>query len=336
MNKAMTIGLSVSMATVLSFGLVGCGNSNNATDTPSPATATTEVAVERSAPGVTESNDIKMALQKATVFTENNVIMTSSGKKFTITSSGELATTQDKLSPAVGEKFYAINYTYTTSESAYMDDENKVTLTINGDTSTLGKSLYEEGTLLVSAPVDAEIILGFQDNGITQNINFQDAKRVVGVADGLYENSVGKLSDPSTTEVRQVADVKVTLKLSYAEATRQAYVGEDSALKWADDGKGTWVLLSLDDPAWDTGGHSAQLKDPTNKILLKDAKGNEYTGIKTDAGSSAGDATFAFKVPLNTDEFTIHTENSISLTSWGDNIGATGNIVTEKVKISFK
>jgi uncharacterized lipoprotein YehR (DUF1307 family) len=332
MKNVLSSAVSISIVSILSMSLVGCGPSQssqtNENSTPS-ASATAETPKEEK--GLVRSYDTKLSLREAKEFDDDNYLRIGTNNELKISSSGYLDKSQEEKDPAGGEKFHAINYTYKAIENSKAPA--KITLTINGSTKPLVGSLYKEGTLLVSAPENAEIELSIQIDGVTQTIGFKDAKRKTkGVAETWYQSPVGKLTDANVSIPVNVAKYVATLNYTVKDATRTPYSASET-LGWADNGKKTWVIIEIDTPEWTISKDSITKTKRENKISLKDAQGNSYAPIVSNSGSKS---QIAFAVDPKLTDFTLHTESSVSLDLFGESVGATGPVVSDQVKISFE
>lgn len=330
-----TAGLS--LFAILATGVTACGN-NSPEPNPqasSSASASSNPAVQREDKGYTATYSDKLALKDKKEFSDENYLRVGDDNDFKITAYGFLDTDQQQKTPADGEVFHAINYTYKPVDVGYNQDPLKVTLTVDGETKALSAGLSKEGTLLVSAPKDDHIELNIQRDGLTQTIDFKNAERKTkDIAQAWYEPSEGKLTDANVTLNATVDQYTATLKYTVKDAIRTAYDPADN-LGWADNGKKAWVILKLDNPKWTVSKDSVTKSYKERKITLKDSKGKEYEAI-TSSDSGSEETKAAFEVPVDMNDFTLHTENSVELDLFGKTIGATDVLTSDQVKISFE
>jgi hypothetical protein len=337
MKKILGYTASLSLVALLATGMTGCGNnspgSNNQASPSASATPTAEV--QREDRGYMAAYADKLALKDKKEFSDDNYLRVGEDNDFKITAYGFLETDQQQKSPADGEVFHAINYTYKPVDVPYNQDPPKVTLTVNGETKALSTGLSKEGTLLVSAPKDDGIELNIQRDGVTQTIGFKDAERKTkDIAQAWYEPSEGKLTDANVKLDTAISGYTATLKYTVKDAVRTAYDPADK-LGWADNGKKAWVILNLDNPKWTVSKDSVTKSYKESKITLKDAKGKEYTAV-TSSASGSEETKAAFEVPVDMNDFTLHTENSVELDLFGKTIGTTDVLTADQVKISFE
>lgn len=335
MKKILGYTAGLSLVAVLATGMTACGNKApepNTQASPSASTSPSQ-AVQREDKGYTAVYSDKLALKDKKEFSDNNYLRVGDDNDFKITAYGFLDTDQQQKSPADGEVFHAINYTYKPVTAGYNEDPPKVTLTLDGETKTLSAGLSKEGTLLVSAPKDDDIELNIQRDGVTQTIDFKNAERKTkDIAQAWYEPSEGKLTDANVSLNANVDQYTATLKYTVKDAVRTAYDPAEN-LGWADNGKKAWVILDITTPEWTVSKDSLLKTNRESKISLKDAKGNSYPSVVSNDGDKA---KVAFEVPVDMNDFTLHTENSTDIESYGKKLGSTGVLTADQVKISFE
>lgn len=334
MKKILGSAVSVSIITMLSLSITGCSPQESNNPSPAPAvSATADPETPKEEKGFVASYQTKMSLQDEKKFTDNNYLKVGTDNKFSINASGFLEQDKENKAPADGEKFHAINYSYDLLDLAYDEKPPVVTFTIDGKTRDVNQNLFKEGTLLVSAPENASIDINIQRDGVTQTIGFKDAERKSeGIADTWYQTSQGKITDASVSLPVTVKEYTATLKYTVKEAVRTPYDSHDS-LGWADNGKKTWIILDIDSPEWTVNNSTITKADQEGKISLKDSNGKTYTPVSAKDNTSN---KVAFEVDPDQTNFTVHTENSMTLNSFGQNVGTTGTVTSDAVKISFE
>lgn len=335
MKKILGYTAGFSLVAVLATGMTGCGiNSPQPNDQiSSSASSSPEPEVQREEKGYMAAYSDKLALKDKTDFTDDNYLRVGDDNDFKITAYGFLETNQQQKAPADGEVFHAINYSYDPVSTGYNEDPPKVTLTVDGETKTIPTGLTKEGTLLVSASKDDDIELNIQRDGVTQTIDFKNAERKTkDIAQAWYLPSEGKLTDANVSLDTTVDQYTANLKYTVKDAVRTPYDAADN-LGWADNGKKAWVIISITTPEWTISKDSLLKTNRESKISLKDSKGNSYPSVVSNDGDNA---TVAFEVPADMNDFTLHTENSTDVESYGKKLGSTGVLSADQVKISFE
>jgi hypothetical protein len=319
---------ALSIAALLLTGATGCSS------TPADSSPTQQETVDntpRAEKGAYNTFDRKLTVKDENKFSENNYLATSDKEKFSITSYGHLETAAfelngESLKPADGEVFHTINYSSTSTTG-------KASFDVNGTTTVFKDALPISGTLVISAPENATILLNIEDNDLTQSIDIKTAKRTTqGLADVWYKKTVGKVTDGivSTSAVLQGKTIK--LDYSISDATRTAYSNEN---KWADGGKSSWVILSGTDVEWGVPSNGSPANKDT-KFTLVDEKGTEYVAESEGPETYSSNMKLEFKVPATADSFTLKSVNNADVSYWGEIVGKVPTISNDQVKISFK
>lgn len=321
MFKAVKL-IPITATLILLTSATGCTS-----PTPTPSMTATIPAAEK---GVSTDIARKIPLQSEMRFTDDNFLITQENEKITINAYGKLDTVafkegEEAKKPAEGEVFHAINYISTTGTQV------KPSLDVDGKAITLSKKLSGEGTLIVSAPEEAKIILNLASNDLTQSIDFKTAERTsIGVADVWYRGTEGTITNGTVSETFAIQGKNVVLDYAVTKATRTAYSPTN---KWADAGKSAWVVIDGKKPAWkipDNGGTD----NVTQKFTLKDATGKEYALVETPE-SSTDSMHLEFKVPANVDSYILKLDSSADITYFGE-VQGTATITSEKAQIAFK
>lgn len=333
MNKAVSNTVTISIATLLVLGLSSCTTDHtNHNQNPTPSASETSASIPRQASGYIATYPEIMELKDAANFEENNFLAVSTTRQLTINSYGTVEKSPGDFAPAENEVFHAVHYSYIPPKSG--DERAALTISINGETKPLGVDLLDKGTLLISAPQDAEILLGWELEDVKQEISIKDAKRATpGVADGFYGNPVGKVDNGTVSKVVPVGDISPTLKYSVLEAVRTPYIKEES-IGWAEGGKNTWVVLNMSPVEWELQGFDP-LQSP-NEALLVDDDGKTYTPKLITDGVTTDNNKLAFSVPADKTTFTLQTNIEAEFTSWGKKAGSTGTIENNDTKITFE
>lgn len=319
----------LSLAALILVGASGCGSA--ADTTPQNQTSETKDTTPQAQKGKWTVFDRKLNIKDGKKFTENNFLATSETSRFSIDAYGIL----DKVAfdetgsmrPADGEVFHAINYTSDGSSTS------KVSFDIDGTTNIVEKPLGASGTLIISAPQDAEITLNLEDLDLTQSIDLKTAKRTTeGLADVWYGKTVGKVADGIVSTSTVVSNHTVKLSYAISSAKRTAYSQNN---KWADGGKSAWVVLDGTNPEWDIP-NSGYEKDAVHKIVIVDEKGKEYSPEGVEADSYGGKMHLEFKVPADDDTFTVKSDSSTGISYFGEVVATIPSLKTSQAKISFK
>lgn len=320
---------ALSIAAFMLTGVTAC-------ETPTPAAPEIQQPAEDTTPkaekGVTNVLDSKLSVQNEVKFAEENYLALDGKEKFTIDAYGTVdkavfEVNGESLKPADGEVFHAINYTSTSSVSGASYD-------VDGTTAIIEQPMGATGTIVISAPQGAEIILNLESNDLTQSINLKTAERTTkGLADVWYKKTIGKVSEGIVSSSAVLQDKTVKLDYSVSEATRTAY--SDTG-KWADGGKSAWVILDGTKPEWTVPNNGSPDNQNTTFTLIDD-KGAEYA-LESDSseGSYGEEMRLEFKVPPTVDSLTLKSVSNSNVSYWGEIVGKVPTITTNQVKVSFK
>lgn len=151
---------------------------------PSPSTSPTPEQ-EVLEPGAIFSTSASMKLTDEKKFESNNYLMVGEegDAKFAISSYGTIKEDGQKRIASDGEVLHAINY--------YHSGRAKISIGVNGEAKEIS-GLHNDGTLVISADKNAEIVIRATTNGITQEIDFKTATRMSeGIAEAWYSSPIG-------------------------------------------------------------------------------------------------------------------------------------------------
>lgn len=318
----------LSLAALMLTGVTACSPAGSQPEIQQ----TTEDTTPKAEKGVHNVLDRKLTVKDEVKFSENNYLALSEKEKFTIDAYGTIEqlafeVNGESLKPAKDEVFHAINYTSTAAGS-------KASFDVNGTTTIIEQPLGATGTLVISAPQDAEILLNLESNDLTQTITFKTAERTTeGLADVWYKKTVGKVSEGIVSSSAVLQEKTVKLDYTISDATRTAY---STTNKWADGGKSSWIILDGKKPEWSVP-NSGSPDNQSTKFTLLDDKGTEYI-VESDSseGSYSDEMRLEFKVPPTVDSFTLKSISNSDVSYWGKIVGKVPTITTEQVKISFK
>lgn len=333
MNKATSVTLGLSLSTILAFSMTGCGEDKaKPSESQTTQSSSPTPQINREEPGYAASYKNSMELKDQKDFKENNFIATSPESKFTITSYGTVDKDGSNMAPAEGEVFHTIHYTYTDSES--LDARPKAFITVNGTTKAFTSTLFDQGTIVIAAPKDAEVLFGLNLENVSQTINVKTAERKsVGIADVLYVDTKGNIENGTISMPVPAGGVTPTLSYTVLDAQRLPYLEEES-LGWAENGKNAWVVLDMSPVSWKLPGFD-QLKGKS-KATLVDDEGNKYKATFLSEGNTTDNNKLAFNVPADKKSFTVLTETSADFSSWGKSAGKIENAQNDQTKITFE
>lgn len=332
MNKAAAITISISISALLALGVTGCAPSGNSGNASPSSSTSVPPELPRQSKGYLASYEKALDLKDAKEFTANNFLAVSETSRFTIKAYGTVETNQSGMHPAAGEVFHSVHYTYVKTEPG--ENRPQPTVTINGETKPFTSILFDQGTLMVSAPADAEVLFGLNFDGVTQNIELKTAERKsLGVSDTWYADQNGKVENGNVSMEVPVGGITPTLSYTVIEAKRLPYLEEES-LGWAEKGKNTWVVLDMSPVAWKLAGFD-QLKGKS-KATLVDDEGNKYTSTFLSEGNTTDNNKLAFSVPTDKTSFIVLTETSADFSSWGKSAGKAEGIPNDQTKITFE
>lgn len=333
MNKATKTTVNISLAILFSLVLSGCDtNHENHNQSPSPNASPTQNNVPRQPAGYIASYPEIMELKDSKEFTENNYLAIYPDRKFTINSYGILDENKSNMAGNGDEVLHAVNYAFDLPKPG--NPQVSLRLSVNGEVKPLGNELSDKGTLIVSAPKDAEVLFRTELEGVVQTIDLKTAERQTkGVADGYYGNPVGVVENGNITAITPVGDISPTLKYSVLEAIRSPYLKEES-IGWADAGENTWVVLNMSPVEWELQGFDT-IQAPGKAILIDD-EGKRYSSTFISEGNTTDNNKLAFTVPADKTNFTLLTQVEARFTSWGKSSGSTGVIENTDTKITFE
>lgn len=328
MNIFSKIG-ALSLAALILSGTVACSPQSGPGDTNTTPTVS-EAPIERAEKEYAAVIDHKLTVKDSKKLSEDNFLATGENEKFTIAEYGILDKLDVKgtgaVSAAENEVFHAVNYTAEGISAA------KVSYDVDGTTKTFDEPLLPTGTIIISAPKEAELILNLQVNDLTQSIDLTTGERTTkGIADAWYGNIAGKITDGIVSKDEPIKDKIVNLSYSVASAKKTAYTPLG---KWADGGKSAWVVIDGTDAKWNIP-ESAYGKGGTDKFTLTDENGKEYTPASADNNSYSEQLHLEFKVPADADSFTLNSENYTEIMYFGKSQGSVTS-KSSQVKISFK
>lgn len=333
MNKVTKTTVNISLAVLLSIGLSGCNtNDENPAETPSANASPTASNLPRQPSGYIASYPETMELKDKKEFSENNYLAISPDRKLTINSYGLLDENKANMTANGDEVLHAVNYAFDLPKSG--DPQASLRISVNGEVKPLGNELSDKGTLIISAPKDAEVLFRTELEGVFQTIDLKTAERQTkGVADAFYGKPVGVIENGTITAVTPVGDISPTLKYSVLEAVRSPYLEEES-IGWADGGENTWVVLNMSPIEWELQGFDT-LQGP-GKATLIDEDGKKYSSKFLSEGNTTDNNKLAFNVPADKYKFTLLTEVEARFTAWGKSSGSTGTIENTDTKITFE
>lgn len=277
-------------------------------------------------------------------FSENNFLKVSNGQKVVVqsyakTPEGVAVSSDTTRYPAEGEFLHAINIAVEESDtgdylSVSEDPLNDAVVTIDGVPTESEFRPTGEKTLLVSAPENAEILLKVQTDGVSQSINLSNAERTsVGIAEAWYGPSKYSFDKGNVNQKVAVGKNSGTLKMTFKNAEKTPWNNE---LSWADGGKSSWLIIANTEPEWTFTG-DASSDDEINKVWVTDSKGKKY---ELDEAASENYSEYdqsytVFNVPSDEKTFTLHTENSTEISSWGEIVGKT-KVISNEFPITLK
>lgn len=334
MNHGTKTITSISIAALLIISASACSSPKNTPPVPSPTVSVSQAP--RAESGLAEFSDKQLALQDKKEFKDNNFLVGGPNAKFTINAAGFVSEDKQKRQAAEGEKFHAYTFTSTLPQQGGMGNTAtipKMSLDVDNKTVDISGQMFSGGTIVVSAPENAKIILNLEVAGVQQTMDLNNAKRTsTGIGDVWYETTEkGKITDGNISHPVQLGANTVTLKAAFMDPVITAY-DPRSELGWAENGKKAWVILSYTAPEWDVPGNPIP-KNQKATLGLVDSKGQSYKPITVKEMS--GDSKVAFLVPADEHTFTIHTENSADIDDFGKTVASTGNIVLDQPKITF-
>lgn len=334
MNHGTKTIASISIAALLMISASACSSSNNNTP-PVPSPTSTVANSPRAESGTAEFNDKQLALQDKKEFSKDNFIVAGPNAKFTVNAAGFVSENKDKYQAAEGEKFHAYTFTSSLPQAGGNNTATipKISVEVDGKTVDIKGQMFSGGTLIVSAPENAKVILDIEVAGVKQSMDLNSGARTSqGIGDVWYDHSKGEISDGIISHPVQLTGNTVTLKAEFMDPMITAYDPRPE-LGWAENGKKAWVILSYTAPEWDVPGNAAP-KNQKATLALVDSKGESYK--PTTLKDSTGDTKLAFLVPSTETNFSIHTENSADIDDFGKTVASTGNVVLDQPKITFK
>lgn len=282
---------SLSVAIIaLSLSLTGCispSDSQNAGVSPAyeqEGTDTTysqpqdEENVEREEPGYMVALKIKeLPISDEESLAADSTLILNSDATFTITESGITSKSAEGKKAARGEVLHAIKYE---SEGFAGGDIN---VSIDGNFADILLAVPSAGYIIVSAPADADISLGFpyiDDEGIEQVIDAKSGERLsLGIADIWYDHhtSASLVTTSWPEDVEKVMPGGSTVKLRIGPFLGQpeltAYVPE---LGWANAGNGAWLVVESAGSRFSSSGGPGSFVEMSCSITATDEDGNEY------------------------------------------------------------
>ncbi len=283
----------------------------------------------------------QITVPEAQKFSDNNFLKVSNGQKITVqsyakTSEGVATSSDTKKYPAEGEFLHTINIAVEESDNSSdfldvnEDPLNDVSLTIDGVPLSSELRPVDEMTLLISAPENAEIILKAQTDGVSQSIKLDNAERVTkGIADSWYAPSKQTFDNGNINQKVTVGKGSGTLKMTFKGVENTPWTSD---LSWADSGKSSWLIVEATEPEWVFNGDAGS-SDAVSKVWVTDSKDKKY---ELDEVSTENlDDVLVFKVPANESVFTVHTENSTDVSSWGEVVGNT-KVIKNEFPINLK
>lgn len=334
MNHGLKTMSSISLAAILIISATACSSSSNNTP-PDSSPTVSSTPVPRAAAGTAEFYDKQIALQDEKKFTDNNFLILGENSKFTLNAAGTVQEDKNKKQAAEGEKFHAFTFTSSLPQQGGSNTASipEPSVEVDGKTVEISGQMFSGGTIMVSAPEDAKLILNMELDGVKQSLDLKSGERTSeGVGDAWYTTGEGKISDGNISKPVQIGTNTITLKAAFSDPVMTAY-SSDSKLGWAENGKKAWVILSYEAPEWDVPGNAIP-KNQSSILGLVDSKGESYKPINLEA--STGDTKVAFLVPATEKTFTLHTENSADIDDFGRVVASTGNIVLDQPKITFE
>lgn len=287
----------MTLSLVLLFGTASCTNEPLSKNSSSP-----EASVKAAKPGYIESVKESLPLEKEVVFTADNFLVTSTNDtRFTVKAYGQLDENPNGLPAAEGEVFHAIHYSQV-SPAVYNIEEPEVTFAVDGVANTDEIWLRPTGTLILSAPENAEITINITTYDVSQSMNFKTAERLSnGIVEAWYSPYEGEITNPLINKPAGTGNASIAMNLIWA--VRTPY---EEILEWADDGKQTWVIVEAENMGWETGANT--IIDETNNAWLTDDKGTIY---KLANSRETEDITrMIFMVPTDVKNLNFHTSHS--------------------------
>lgn len=295
LKKLGVTALSLGMV----FGAVSCGSAEPSSTASASPEASINMAKSKSIETVTDI----LPLENEKVFTADNYLVTTSNDtRFTVESYGQVKENSRGLPPAEGEVFHAVHFTYQTPE-VYNIESPGVSFTIDGETSTEELALLGlGGTLIISAPEDADIAINIQTEIITQSLNLKTAERLTeGIVDVWYAPYEGTISIQDIS--KPVGNGTAIINMNLIWSAKAVY---DEEAGWAEEGKQTWVLVEMREADWQVGGNT--VADEMNKAWLTDESGKKYD--LAHSREIEDGARLLFMVPADAKTLHFHTSHS--------------------------
>lgn len=334
MNYGAKTLTTFSISALLILSASACSSPSNNTP-PDPTNTLSSSTASPAVAGTAEFYDKQLDLQDEKTFSENNFLVLGQNSKFTVNAAGWVQEDKSKKQAASGERFHAFTFTSSLPQRSASNTAviPKPSLEVDGKTVDISGQMFSGGTIVVSAPENAEIILNMEMDGVKQSMNLKTAERTSkGVGDVWYTAGAGQISDGNISKPVQIGGNTVTLKASFSDPVLTAY-SADSKLGWAENGTKAWLIVSYVKPEWDVPGNAIP-KNQSSTLGLIDSKGKSYAPINLE--DSNGDTQVAFLVPETERSFTMHTENSADIDDFGKVVASTGNVVLDQPKITFE
>lgn len=249
MKKSVRFTVPALALSVL-LGTTGCFGSSEPEQAPAAAVEQNQVTqpqdtAERVTSGYAEvvydyhRTDVKAS------FTDSAPLHLNAETIFVLKNYAVAGLTSDGAKAPAGEVLHAVDFTSEGNLSA------EVEVLVDGKAVETLMITEPSGTVIVSAPKDAEVQLAFLYNdaeGVKQVIDMKTAERVSkGIAEAWYQPSENTITnDPSTVQSVGTSKVLATYEASVTKATKTPYSLDKG---WADKGKQAWLVLETPAPS---------------------------------------------------------------------------------------